>query len=141
MKLISIKGIIKFEKDKSLQTITIWMDNYLIAGIIALFAIQITVFLKSKKPKLYYMDYAWNIMDKEQTKRAKAEVRKYKKQYHKELAQYYAVFTIPMIFTAFSFISYYNFQIGLVLFIIAVVSTIVSVVLHKAFDIGNKNFP
>jgi hypothetical protein len=117
------------------------MDNYILTGIGALLAVQIGIFWKTKKPNIYFMEFSWEVMDEQQKECARADQVKWRTQYHKDLRQFYSVFVTPMVFTVLAFSSVWDFFTGLVFFIVAVVSTIVSVVLSKHYDIGNKNFP
>jgi hypothetical protein len=114
------------------------MNLVLIPMIITLLGVQITIFFKTKKPQLEYAsviyDHTGNDIAME---RYKQDNKRYKKKYQIEVIAYVFIFLIPMIFTSFSLLSIFDFNIGISFFISAFISTICMVILIKMFNIGN----
>jgi len=115
--------------------------NFIMVGvIIALLLGQITLFIKSKKPRRIPTPTIYNIhtRDPEGQELYRQSDKKYRKKYRNDKIIYYTIFIMPMILTALSLYSVFDFNIGMSFFIFAVISTICMVILIKVFDIGIK---
>ncbi|MCK4902231.1 MAG: hypothetical protein KAS76_02655 [Thermoplasmatales archaeon] len=130
-----------------------WYNVTIIIVIVTLLLYQLTRFSKSEKPHFFEPE---NRMIRREVGRNSlgeptySEERQYsdeefenvrkktKAKYNRKRAIYYTTYLLPVILALLSFIAVINFNIGVPLLISAIVSTVISEVAIKIWNIGIK---
>jgi len=111
----------------------------LIIVIVALLVYQLKRFTESVKPIQQHPCYFIIDGRKSHTEKEYAEEeRKFKKKYNRDMFVYLITYLLPIIFALFSFISIINLEIGIIMLILAIISTIIMEIIIKVYGVGEK---